>query len=415
MTSTAHSDGLDQRKLSASRLFATSRYPYLASALFAAPVRCVPGSGTIAVDRGWRIHADPEVVNALPADEVGRILIHLVSHLLRDHTDRAVRADVTSDGGDPIAWNRASDAEINDDLASNGMVPECAAEMPGGLGAPEGRLAEQYYDLARGGKRQWDCGSGCDGMARPWDGDARQNDGLTDRDGQFLRLATASEMQRHEAAEPGSVATGWMRWAEQMLPSRTDWRRVLAAEVQTGVMRVAGMVDYTYRRPSRRSEVAPSVIMPILERPVPDVAIVCDTSGSMTSDLLARALAEVESILQRVGLRGTNVRVLACDAEVHSVKRVSRASQVELLGGGGTDMGEGIARALALRPRPSIVVVLTDGYTPWPESAPRGAKVIVGLLDAPGGAAHGFAPWAQGAPMPPTWARAVRITEFATT
>ena len=88
--------------------------------------------------------------------------------------------------------------------------------------------------------------------------------------------------------------------------------------------------------------------MPTLVRPIPDVAIVCDTSGSMTGDLLGRALAEVEGLLQRVGLRGTNVRVLSCDAEVHSVKRVSRASQVELLGGGGTDMGEGIRQALAL-------------------------------------------------------------------
>ena len=115
----------------------------------------------------------------------------------------------------------------------------------------------------------------------------------------------------------------------------------------------SGMVDYSYRRPSRRAESTPSVIMPTLERPVPDVAIVCDTSGSMTGTLLARVLSEVEALLQRVGLRGTKVRVLSCDAQVHTVKRVSRASQIDLLGGGGTDMGEGITQALALRPRPS--------------------------------------------------------------
>lgn len=118
--------------------------------------------------------------------------------------------------------------------------------------------------------------------------------------------------------------------------------------------------------------------------------------------------------MQRVGLRGTNVRVLACDAEVHSIKRVSRASQVELLGGGGTDMGQGIAQALELRPCPSIVVVLTDGFTPWPHAAPKGAKVIVGLLSATAGAARGFAPWMHMAPAPPSWARLVRITESST-
>jgi predicted metal-dependent peptidase len=397
---------LNPRKVAAARVFAASRYPYLASALFAAQIHSVEDSGTIAVDRGWQVHADPAVLEAMTVDDLGRLLVHLITHLLRDHATRAERAGVASTDGDPPAWNRASDAEVNDDLAQAGMVPPCAAEMPAGFGAKEGRLAEQYYQLIRGGPRQWDCGSGCDGVARPWD-DGNGSGGLNERDGQFLRLAVASEMQRSEGMEPGTVAAGWLRWAEQVLPSRTDWRRVLAAEVQTGVARVAGMVDYSYRKPSRRADSTPSVIVPTLDRPVPDVAIVCDTSGSMTGDLLTQVLAEVEALLQRVGLRGTNVRVLSCDAQVHAVKRVSRASQVELLGGGGTDMGEGILQALTLRPRPSIVVVLTDGFTPWPVQAPRGAKVIVGLMES-----RGAAPWTHRAPSPPSWAKVVRIADL---
>ena len=304
MPSPSSATVLDQRKVAAARVFATSRYPYLASALFAAPIHPSPGSGTIAVDRGWGVHADPAVLNEMAVDELGRLLVHLVSHLLRDHAARADRTGVGDGDGDPQAWNRGSDAEVNDDLAPGGMVPSCAADMPASLGADEGKLAEHYYDLARGGGRQWDCGSGCDGMGRPWDGSGAAS-GLNDRDGQFLRLGVAAEMQRSEAAEPGTVGAGWLRWAEKLLPSRTDWRRVLAAEVQAGVMRISGMVDYSYRKPSRRSGATPSVIMPTLERPVPDVAIVCDTSGSMTSDLLARVLSEVESLLQRVGLQGT--------------------------------------------------------------------------------------------------------------
>jgi predicted metal-dependent peptidase len=398
---------LDHRKVAAARVFAASRYPYLASALFAAQVHPAQGSGTIGVDQGWQVHADPNVLDAMAVDDVGRLLVHLVSHLLRDHATRAERAGVGGTDSDPHAWNRASDAEVNDDLALSAMVPPCAADMPAGLGAKDGRLAEQYYELARSGHRQWDCGSGCDGIDRPWD-DSAASGRLNDRDGEFLRLGVASELQRAEGREPGTVAAGWLRWAERVLPSRVDWRRVLAAEVQAGLVHVAGMVDYSYRRPSRRSESSPSVIMPTLVRPIPDVAIVCDTSGSMTGDLLGRVLAEVEGLLQRVGLRGTNVRVLTCDAQVHSVKRVSRAAQIELLGGGGTDMGEGILQALALRPRPSIVVVLTDGFTPWPIEAPRVAKVIVGLIEGGGG----MAPWVHRVPAPPSWAKVVRISEL---
>jgi predicted metal-dependent peptidase len=403
--STVHGEStvLDARKVAAARVFAASRYPYLASALFAAQVQPEAGSGTIAVDRAWQIHADPVVLDAMAVEDLGRLLVHLVSHLLRDHGSRAGRAGVDEADGDPPAWNRATDAEVNDDLAPAGMIPPSANQMPAGLGAEDGLLAEQYYESARSGEqRQWDCGSGCDGIDRPWDGSS-PGTGLNERDGEFLRLAIASEMQRSEGLEPGSVGAGWLRWAEGVLPSRTDWRRVLAAQVHTGIARVSGMVDYSYRKPSRRSESTPSVIMPTLERPVPDVAIVCDTSGSMTGDLLAQVLAEVEALLQRVGLRGTNVRVLSCDAQVHTVKRVSRASQVELLGGGGTDMGEGITQALALRPRPSIVVVLTDGFTPWPVEAPRAAKVIVGLIEGRGGG-----PWMHHPPVP-SWAKVVRI------
>jgi len=38
-------------------------------------------------------------------------------------------------------------------------------------------------------------------------------------------------------------------------------------------------------------------------------------------------------------------------------------------------MGRGIAAAAELKPVPKIVIVLTDGYTPWPAEPP--AKVGV--------------------------------------
>jgi predicted metal-dependent peptidase len=138
------------------------------------------------------------------------------------------------------------------------------------------------------------------------------------------------------------------------------------------------------------------VVLPALRRPVPEVAVVCDTSGSMTETLLAEALAEVEGLLHSLGM-ARQVRVLACDTAVGAAQRVSSARQVELTGGGGTDMGAGIAAAYALRPRPAVAVVLTDGYTPWPSMAPKGMRVVAGLLG-------------DHAPDAPDWARAVRVS-----
>jgi predicted metal-dependent peptidase len=73
------------------------------------------------------------------------------------------------------------------------------------------------------------------------------------------------------------------------------------------------------------------------------------------------------------------VELLACEVTVMSRQRVASAAAARLVGGGGTDMGAGIADALRGRPRPDIVVVLTDGYTPWPEAAPP-ARVVVCLV-----------------------------------
>ena len=42
-------------------------------------------------------------------------------------------------------------------------------------------------------------------------------------------------------------------------------------------------------------------------------------------------------------------------------------------------MVAGIEAALAERPRPQVVVVLTDGHTPWPKVEPS-VPVIIGLI-----------------------------------
>lgn len=388
---------LDGHKLAAARLWAAARLPYLASAMFASTVVARPGSGTIAVDRSWAVRADPAVVEELSVEQLGRLLVHLSGHLIRDHAGRADRLGVKAAGAGG-RWNRCTDAEINDDLLGDDCVPDVAPDLPDDLGCGTGMLAEHYYADAADGPRRWDCGSGADCCERPGDGEVA----IDPQQAELLRLGAAAEIQRHHAREPGTVPGGWLRWAESVLPSRIDWRRVLAAEVRSAVAAVAGKVDYSYRRPSRRAHLQPDIVLPTLHRPVPEVAIVCDTSGSMHDRLLARALAEVEAVLTRVGLRPSQLRVLAVDTDVQSARRVGHLAQVELRGGGGTDMGAGIAAAAALRPRPSVVVVLTDGYTPWPEHPPRGIRVVVGLLREESCEPE----WS-----PPSWARTVVIED----
>ena len=43
-------------------------------------------------------------------------------------------------------------------------------------------------------------------------------------------------------------------------------------------------------------------------------------------------------------------------------------------------MSEGIYAALKIRPRVNIVVVLTDGATPWPDKKPVGSILYLAIL-----------------------------------
>jgi predicted metal-dependent peptidase len=385
--------------LAAARLWAATKFPYLATGVFGAQVIADRGSGTVSVDESWRMHADPEVTADWTPAQLGSVLIHHVCHLLRTHGERAQGTGVRPD--EAADWIRAADAEINDDLVPAGLELPGHPVLPRDLRAEDGLLAEQYFDMirrhaartadnqARSGS--WlDCGSGADGIPRPGQGDG----GLPRWQADLLRRQVAQDVIAH-GKQPGTVPAGLLRWAEEILSPKVNWRAVLAAELRRAVAEVSGAVDYSYRRPSRRSAVAGPVVLPALRRPVPEVAVVCDTSGSMTEDLLAMVLAEVEGLLRALGL-ARQVRVLACDTAVAPAQRVSSARQVELFGGGGTDMGAGIGAAAALRPRPAVTVVLTDGYTPWPAAAPKGMRVVVGLLG-------------ESAPEAPPWTRSVRV------
>jgi predicted metal-dependent peptidase len=79
----------------------------------------------------------------------------------------------------------------------------------------------------------------------------------------------------------------------------------------------------------------------------------------------------------------TPITVIPCDAVAYEPIRVFTHSDflnLKLRGGGGTNMVAGLEAALALKPSPDAVVVLTDGWTPYPQR--RCAKpVVFGILN----------------------------------
>ena len=59
---------------------------------------------------------------------------------------------------------------------------------------------------------------------------------------------------------------------------------------------------------------------------------------------------------------------------------VARSPLRITLGGGGTDLSQGILAAVQTRPSPDLLLVVTDGGTLWPESPPRRTRTIAVLV-----------------------------------
>jgi len=316
-----------------------------------------------------------------------------------------------ADGSQPGAGGDASGSKAGDSGGST--HPPDSSAQPGASSRPStgpvgnGRAGEQD-GTASGGRVQTSaapapgagrCGSCATGQQEPWEagppGSEDTPPGVGQAEAELIRREVALRI-REASQSRGDIPAHLRRWAEEKLRPKADWRRILAAAIRRAIADVAGASDYTYRRPSRRQGQVGNgkVVLPALRRPVPEVAVVVDTSGSVSDAMLVQALAEVRGILEAAGQR-QGVRVLAVDAAVQTCRRVFRPDQVELAGGGGTDMRVGLEAAAKMRPRPDIIVIVTDGFTPWPSEPPRGIRVIVAHLGDGG--------------TVPAWAKEVKI------
>ncbi|GAB3669648.1 VWA-like domain-containing protein [Actinocorallia lasiicapitis] len=403
---------LDLEKLLAARLHAVKVRPYLASALFALHVVADRSVPTMAVDAHWRCYVSPGFVARTPVAELAGVWVHEVSHLLRDHHGRGERyakEQGESGPGERLRRNIAADFEINDDIYGDGLPLPAGAVLPSMLRLPDGMLMEEYLrtnslsglapDLA------WlDCGSGADGQDRPWELGPAGAHGLSRQQRDAVRFRVAEGIK----GRPGDAPEGWRRWADEAFHPPQPWRQLLGAAVRSAAGAPGAGEDHSYGRPSRRAASVPGVVLPSLRRRPPRVCVVIDTSGSVSDAELGSALLEVAAISRAVGGRRDLVSVISCDAAAGVAVPVCRAENLELIGGGGTDLRSGFARALRSRPRPDVIVALTDGQTPWPTAQPP-CRTVVGLFPRPTNPVDEQNPY-YAPDTPPPWARVVTIS-----
>ena len=119
---------------------ASHQRAYFAPALFnLVPVR-TDLVAAMAVDTRWRLYYNEEWVASHSVEETAAVLIHEVSHLLREHDARHAAAVKHE-----RLWNTAADCEINDDLLAEGLPLPDNPPTPERFGFSNGENAETYY------------------------------------------------------------------------------------------------------------------------------------------------------------------------------------------------------------------------------------------------------------------------------
>ncbi|WP_243027829.1 DUF2201 family putative metallopeptidase [Thermus albus] len=339
-------------RLRAARIALASKMPYLAPILFHIRFQETDRVPTMSIDNRGTLRYNPAFLETLTDPQVVGLLWHETHHLLREHTGPRGERLLEHPLG-----NIALDLEINDDAQEAGIdLPRpphpYGGYFPENLGLPRGLLAEEYLEF----------------LNPPPPPKPELQDISLNREGEdngpqmaVLRMAVAQKAKEYEAQGRGTLPLGLRRWVEKLLNPQADWRSLLRQAVRKSLADYLAKRRPTYARPNRRSSAYSPVLIPGYYGLRPRVAVVLDTSGSMDEGKLAQALGEIRGILRQV----REVHVLSVDAALHIARKVFSEKDIPLLGGGGTDMSLGVAEAEKLRP--DLIIVLTDGQTPWPE------------------------------------------------
>jgi len=371
-------------KIRAARAALVRKRPYMAQAIIR-PVVVTDQVPTMAVDQDWNMYANTDFVASISLPELAGVVYHEALHLVLDHARRGQMA-VPHFGKE--VWGLATELEINSRILSEGFPLPGDPPTPQKCGFPEGLTAEEYAELLsrkqskqKTGSQSADEGSGVDGIPRPWEIGSPLEP--IDPEAAVRTIArSVLEARKTESPAAGTVPGHLVRWAETVLKVKADTVQALVQRFASTLSSL-GMAP-TWMRTNRRAAWT-SLRIPGHQGKKVHIAIVLDTSASMTDDDVARG---VRLVTQLASSAGAEVDVLCVDAEVHSVQRgVTGTTKITPVGGGGTDMRVGIEEAARLSP--DVIVVFTDGETPWPEKRP--AKAVIVALTAD----NDVPPWAQ--------------------
>lgn len=364
----ARADAL-QARLSRLRTDLIRQVPFFGHLLFSAELRVtfdrddVP---TAAVTRDGTITVNHAFARTLSDAELAGVLVHEVMHVAYLWWDRRGERD-------PHLWNIAHDHAIN--LLILEMAGDEVRLPKGRLANPtfRGCSAEEIYDhLALAQQLQ-------PIQAQRWAADDLREtlDGDPPTDGRDLervwqdRLRQALRKQI-ELRGLGSLPDGLRRLHWDLREPKVSWQDVLARWVGTH----ARVANFTYSRPSRRSESIGEILPSLRPYGLDEVTVLWDASGSM----LGREREIMDEVIGLCQEHRMRVRCIGCDDDVRwDARDVETTDDIPFRYGGGSDFRPAFDR-LEAEGHTGVVVAFTDGAILVPDTQPPTLQGVLWIV-----------------------------------
>jgi predicted metal-dependent peptidase len=373
-------------KVSKAKARLLMQHPFFATLLLRTEVVIDPnleqktGHKTAATD-GERMYFDPEFLDGLSVEDTMCVMCHEIGH---DSLLHSIRLGTRN----PDTWNQACDHAINLMLENQGFT--CPKSLPGGwLADPKykGWSADRIYDDLRrnpppppkGGGKPGDGppGPGKPGPGRDWlHGDVMPSPAKTEAEAAAAqqkakqKVASAANYARMAGKFGGDLE----RMVDELLEAKVSWTDVL----RDYMLRVVRSRESWNRRNRRFSQ----VFLPTRRgHQMGPIIFIPDTSGSMWGDDLEKICSEMSHCASQT--QPEEIRVIWADAKVQG-EQVFTPDEFEFSklvpkGGGGTDMRVPLKHAEQYAPQ--VLVLCTDGYTPWPEVEPDFPVIVLCTTD----------------------------------
>lgn len=347
---------------------------------------------TMSVSIDGKVRVNPAFAATLTDLELAGVLFHELMHLMMDHAgrmeDRKTLVQIVSPDGQKLTvplWNIAADMAINQVLKEMGLhLPRGACYPPRG---DEGLNAEQLYeklkeDAEKNGKAPQASGGAASGCGTEQGGSEAGDGEGEEGEGQGGGTNWTDEWQK-VAAQAKALAVGTQAGdalARLFERRRTmSWRQVVRATVSRALAQ-HGRDDQTWTRRSRRSP--PGIMLPGWKATKAQVAVVIDSSGSVSDDMLTQACDECVAIGAAADVR---VYLVVHD---HAVQwrgwvRADNRTNIgkRLRGRGGTSFDEAYHAVEAAGKSFDCMIHLTDGEIgPYWPARPRNAKRLVAAM-----------------------------------